>query len=397
MPVDILVPPLSQTSDSLHLLEWLKKPGDKVVKGEALFTVETDKASLEVEAPESGTLFEVYAEPQTDIAVRSVIGKILREGEIFPQKLESDKAEEQTFHEKMIPDVNSKREEQKTPADSSSTKRLFVSPRARKLAYENNLDLSKAVPTGVRGILVERDARLLMGKVQFTTKTESSPMSHIRQVIAKRMLESHMGTAPVSYMRETDATRLVALRNLVLSKLSANDIHPTYTDFFIHILCESLHQHPQLNGTFENGQLNLHSNMNIALAVDTDRGLIVPVLQGADQLTVRQITDQRKLIVEKAITGSLTPDELANGTFTLSNLGTLGIDFFTPIINPPQVAILGIGRIREIPAVKDGGIYIRSVVGLALTCDHRVIDGAPAARFLETFSQLVQSPNEAWL
>jgi pyruvate dehydrogenase E2 component (dihydrolipoamide acetyltransferase) len=130
--------------------------------------------------------------------------------------------------------------------------------------------------------------------------------------------------------------------------------------------------------------------------VDTDRGLIVPVLKAADQLTIRQIANQRKVIVEKAINGNVTPDELVGGTITLTNLGTLGIDFFTPIINPPQVAILGIGCIREIPSVKDGGICIRSVVGLALTCDHRVIDGAPAARFLETLSQLIENPDKSW-
>ncbi|MDP2964597.1 MAG: dihydrolipoamide acetyltransferase family protein [Pelolinea sp.] len=396
MPVDILVPPLSQTSDSLHLLEWLKKPGDKVVKGEALFTVETDKASLEVESPESGTLFEVYAKPQTEITVRSVIGKILREGETFPQKSEADKAEPQ-ITEEIIIQVESAPVEQKAPVDSKSANRLFASPRARKLANEKNFDLSHTVPTGMRGMVVERDARLLMEKAQPTARTESAPMSHIRQVIAKRMLESHQGTVPVSYMRETDATGLVTLRNQVLVELSESDIRPTFTDFFIHIVCVALMQHPQMNSTFENGQLILNRSVNLALAVDTDRGLIVPVLRDTDQLTVRQIANQRKVIVEKAMSGSVTPDELTGGTFTLSNLGTLGIDFFTPIINPPQVAILGIGRIRESPAVKDGEIYIRSVVGLALTCDHRVIDGAPAARFLETLNQLIENPSKAWM
>lgn len=396
MPVDIIVPPLSQTSEFLLLLEWLKKPGDKVVKGEALFTVETDKASLEVEAPEGGTLLEVYAKPQTEIAVRSVIGKILREGESLPQKSETGKAEVHIPAENILSAVSTPAE-QKAPVESESTNRLFVSPRARKLANDKNLDLSLAVPTGVRGIVVERDARLLMEKAHPTARTETGPSSRIRQLIAKRMLESHLETAPVSYMRETDATNLVALRNQVLTELSAGETRPTFTDFFIHIVCDALKQHPQLNATFENGKLILHANVNLALAVDTDRGLIVPVLKNADRLAVRQIANQRKVIVEKTIKGSVTPDEIAAGTFTLTNLGTLNIDFFTPIINLPQVAIIGIGRIREIPAVKIGGIYIRSVVGLALTCDHRVIDGAPAARFLDTLSHLIENPSKTWL
>ena len=395
MPIDIIVPPLSQTSDSLHLLEWLKKPGDKVVKGEALFTVETDKASLEVEAPESGTLIEVYAKPQTEIAVRSVIGKILKEGESLSHKSEADKADAQITSEKIVLDETIF-VEQKAPVKGKPSRQLFTSPRARKLASEYNLELSHAVPTGVRGMVVESDARLLIEKTRLNAKTESAPMSHIRQVIAQRMLHSHLETAPVSYMRETDATDLVALRNHALAELILGETRPTFTDFFIRILCEALRHHPQLNSTFENGQLNLHKNVNLALAVDTDRGLIVPVLKAADQLTVRQIANQRKVIVEKAINGNVTPDELVGGTITLTNLGTLGIDFFTPIINPPQVAILGIGCIREIPSVKDGGICIRSVVGLALTCDHRVIDGATAARFLETLSQLIENPDKSW-
>lgn len=396
MPVDILVPPLSQTSDSLLLLEWLKQPGDKVTKGEALFTVETDKASLEVESPESGTLFEVYAKPQTEITVRSVIGKILKEGELLPQKSGVENKEAQSLEEQMV-EIKPTIVEQKSPVRNNSTKRLFASPRARKLANENNLDLSQAVPTGLRGMVVERDALIILEKAKTISENSPVPVSHIRQVIAKRMLESHLKTAPVSYMRENDATNLVDFRNKVLADLSSGEIRPTFTDFFIFIICKALQQHSQLNATFENGKLSQHASVNLALAVDTDRGLIVPVLRNAEKLTIRQIANQRKAIVEKAIKGSLSPDELTGGTFTLTNLGTLGIDFFTPIINPPQVAILGIGRIRELAAWKDSGVYRQSVMGLSLTCDHQIIDGAPAARFLDTVCQLIEKPNKSWL
>ena len=396
MPVDILVPPLSQTSDSLLLLEWLKQPGDKVTKGEALFTVETDKASLEVESPESGTLFEVYAKPQTEITVRSVIGKILKEGELLPQKSGAENKEAQSLEEQVV-EIKSTLVEQKAPVGNNSTKRLFASPRARKLANENNLDLSQAVPTGSRGMVVERDALSLIEKAKIISENSPVPISHIRQVIAKRLLESHLKTAPVSYMRENDATNLVDFRNKVLADLSSGEIRPTFTDFFIFIICKALQQHPLLNATFENGKLSQHANVNLALAVDTDRGLIVPVLRNAEKLTIRQIAKFRKPLVEKAIKGSLSPDELTGGTFTLTNLGTLGVDFFTPIINPPQVAILGIGRIRELAVWKDSSVYRQSVMGLSLTCDHQVIDGAPAARFLDTVCQLIEKPIKSWL
>ncbi len=394
MPVEILVPPLSQTSDSLFLLEWLKKPGEKVIKGEALFTVETDKASLEVESPETGTLFEVYAKPQTDIAVRSVIGLILKEGEPIPQKLDQVASQPPVEKKESVEQVSKKQNES---LGAQPAGRLFTSPRARKLARENNLDLSQAVPTGMRGMVIERDAQLLARNNQPISRKEPTPPNHIRQVIAKRMLESHLGTAPVSYMRDSDATQLVKMRNQAVAGLSENSTRLTFTDFMIYITCRALEQHPEINSTFENGKSTLYKTINLALAVDTDRGLIVPVLRDAEKLSVRKIADQRKALVESAIKGSVSPENLAGGTFTLTNLGALGIDFFTPIINPPQVGILGIGRIRELPAIKDGGLFIRSLIGLSLTCDHRVIDGAPAARFLETLCQLIENPDDSWL
>jgi len=196
----------------------------------------------------------------------------------------------------------------------------------------------------------------------------------------------------VSYMRDADATNLVNLRNQILAKESFNENRPSFTDFMIFIICKALKQHPHINSTFENGQLILHGLINLSLAVDTDRGLIVPVLRNVDLLSIDQITTKRKTIVDKAKNGKLSKDDLLGGTFTLTNLGALGIDFFTPIINPPQIAILGIGRIRDLPVMIDNVFIIRSVIGLSLTCDHRVIDGAPAARFLETVCQLMEKP-----
>jgi pyruvate dehydrogenase E2 component (dihydrolipoamide acetyltransferase) len=246
-------------------------------------------------------------------------------------------------------------------------------------------------------MVIERDALSLLEKVNLSSRKSPAPMSHIRQVIAKRMLESHLETAPVSYIRDADATNLVDFRNRILTELSTGEIRPTFTDFFIFIVCKALQQHPQINSTFENGSVIQHSFVNLALAVDTDRGLIVPVLQNAELLTILQITKQRKTIVDKAIKGKLTQDDLMGGTFTLTNLGALGIDFFTPIINPPQVAILGIGRLRELPTMKDGILSLRNAIGLSLTCDHRIIDGAPAARFLDTVCQLIETPTKTWV
>jgi len=385
MPVDILIPPLSQTMDTLVLVEWLKKPGDAVKKGEMLFTVETDKATLEVESPASGTLYEVYAEPNSEIAVCSVIGKILTEGESAP-------AVKPTQEKVPIPEQKKSSDAAKkesTPAILviPSENRVFASPRARRLADLHHLDLAKATPSGPRGMIVERDLQPLHTQRKIG---KAAPMSSTRRVISQRMMDSHLGTAPVTYLCEADASELVKYREKLISVVAPVSLRPTYTDLFIRIVCLALRSHPQLNATLEGDTLTLHERAHIALAVDTDRGLIVPVLKGADLLNLGEITRQRSTLVERALAGKCTPDELSGGTFTITNLGIMGIDIFTPIINPPQVAILAIGSIREMPATINGGIYIRQRIGLGVTCDHRAIDGAPAARFLNEVRLLVE-------
>lgn len=400
MPVDILMPPLSQTSDTLLLLEWLKKPGDTVKKGEALFTVETDKASLEVEAPESGTLFEILAEPNTEIEIRTVIGRILKDGEqpLVKQDtavVESKQSEVPITKEVFAPSIAA------VQPPVQSQERSFSSPRARRLADQHRIDLSLVQASGPRGMVVERDVKLFMQqqpvkKEDSINSTTEIPQSSIRKIIAQRMMSSHLDSAPVTYMSEVDATELVKVRQRVLAGLNDKQTRPTFTDFFIWMVCQALKVHPQLNAVFQDDVLTLHENIDLALAVDTERGLVVPVIKHANALNLHQIAAQRAELVEHAQSGRLSADEMSVGTFTLTNLGSSGVDFFTPIINPPQVAILGIGRIREVPAVKDGGIYIRSVVGLALTCDHRVIDGAPAARFMQTLTHMIESPPEMY-
>lgn len=386
MPVDILVPPLSQTMDTLTLLNWVKKPGDTVKKGETLFTVETDKATLEVESPASGTLYEIFAQEDSEIEVRSVIGRILTEGEAaLKQEEEIARASTPTREQRSFKKSRPVREETQK-ASAIKPGRLFSSPRARRLAEERNLDLSQAVPSGPRGMIVERDLEALTPD---RGEGKGIPLSSTRKVIAQRMMNSHLGTAPVSYLCEADATELVHLREQILADLPESAERPTYSDLFIRIACVALEKYPDLNATIENGEVLLHAGVHISLAVDTDRGLIVPVMRDAHRLPIQQITQKRKQLVKRAITGKCTPDELSGGTFTISNLGMMGIDFFTPIINQPQVAILAVGRIRQVPAVINGVVHMRHMVGLGITCDHRVIDGAPAARFLNEIQKIL--------
>jgi pyruvate dehydrogenase E2 component (dihydrolipoamide acetyltransferase) len=434
MATDILVPPLSQTMDSLVFVAWLKKVGDPVEKGEILYQVETDKATLDVESPASGVLMEILADPGSEVLVKSKIGVITStEEKVAVQPLSSGSADQ---HENL-------------------QSRIFASPRARNLAKAEGISLNEVKATGPQAMIVERDVRAYLTthqekpaivratplakrvaeatgvdlgvvaqthqgevirradveavlaekqaptvqptEVGMSGKGHPVALTTLRKTIVRRMQQSHQNTAPVTINREVDATELVNLRTSILKESSVEQIRPTYTDFIVMILARILPQHPNLNAHFNGELFEVFEEQNIGIAVDNDRGLVVPVIHNVAHKGLLLLATERSRLIERALAGTLTLEELSGGTFTLTNLGTLGVDGFTPIINPPEVAILGIGRIRSVPAVYEEQITIRQIMVLSLTFDHRVIDGAPAARFLQDVTQLIEKPNLIWL
>jgi pyruvate dehydrogenase E2 component (dihydrolipoamide acetyltransferase) len=472
MAIDILVPPLSQTMDSVILVEWEKDIGDAVAKGEILFRIETDKATLEVESPGTGVLSEILVEPGSEVEIRSKIGTIAVDGEdlsiqrtLISGTQQTDRAdgEEKTVSAKVEltgPDG------ERLPVERQ--KRVFASPRARRLAEGKGVLLDRVKPSGPEGTIIERDVKAYLEEIESEPKvtpvarrmaekegldlsaltqtkpgeritrsvveaalkeqaveeigaipiapTSSKPvplladeaaglrerhkrveLTSIRRTIANRMQQSHQTSAPVTLTREVDATELVLLRERILKELDEQETRPSYTDFLIGIVARCLKRHPYMNGTYHSEILELIEEVNLALAVDTDRGLIVPVMVAVEGVGVLELARLRTDLVRRTLDGTVTPDELQGGTFTLTNLGTLGVDAFTPIINPPQIAILGVGRIRSMPAVYEDQITIRQMIYLSLTFDHRIVDGAPAARFLAEVAQLVEKPHLIWL
>ena len=198
--------------------------------------------------------------------------------------------------------------------------------------------------------------------------------------------------------RDVDATELVALRERILLDLASQDVRPTYTDFLVSMIARCLQQHPNLNATFDGEQLEIFDDVvHMGLAVDTDRGLLVPVLRHVEGQGLIALARQRSALVQRALDGTLAADELAGGTFTLTNLGALGVDAFTPLLNPPQIAILGLGRIRPVAGAVGNTIGLRQAMFLSLTFDHRAVDGAPAARLLVDIARLVERPDRVWL
>jgi pyruvate dehydrogenase E2 component (dihydrolipoamide acetyltransferase) len=330
------------------------------------------------------------------------------------------------------------------PLPAHRRARIFASPRARRLADEQAVQLSELTATGPQGMIVERDVRTYLESrpeapaitpvarrlaeargLDVTVLQAERPSARvtradveaalaqleavdaegvqwldvppIRRTIARRMVESQQAAAEVTLTRDVDATELVELRRQILEELSEGDPRPTFTDILVAIVARELRRHPRANATWDGQRIGLYTAVHVAVAVDTDRGLVTPVVRNADMRGLLDLTTERARLVQQALDGTIGPDDLTGGTFTITNLGPIGIDAFTPIINPPQTGILGVGRIRPAAAVHNGELCIRQRMFLSLTFDHRIIDGAPAARFLMDIVRLIEKPHLIWL
>lgn len=419
MAVEVLVPPLGTNVDTVTITAWHRADGEAVAAGDPLFSVETDKATLEVESPASGTLRAVGAKVGDEVEALSRIAWIAAPGEALPGD-----------------DVSGPREEPRADAPrgravpGAGGSRIFASPRARRMAEERGVDWRALAGTGPEGAVVERDVRaaleapptprptplarrvaaeagVAMDAVRGTgaggrvtrvdvaraargagEADETIAMSGIRGRIAERMLRGARETATVTLTTEVDATGLVEAR----SALTDEGLRVSYNDLLLAITARALREHPRLNASLEGEQILTRAAIDIALAVDTERGLLAPVLRGVDRLSLAEIAAGSAALIERARDGQAGPDELRGSSFTLTNLGMFGIDSFTPIINVPECAILGVGRIKPSPAVVDGRLAVRQMLWLSLSFDHRLVDGGPAARFLQRIAALVQAP-----
>jgi pyruvate dehydrogenase E2 component (dihydrolipoamide acetyltransferase) len=460
MATEVIMPKLGQTMEEGTIVEWLKQEGDPVGRGEVLFTTESDKATLEVEAPTRGFLRKILVPAGETVPVLTVVALITRTAdEDIPEyeaqfQVSGSRSQVAEAAASPTPEPETLRPETlKRPSG-----RIFASPRARKLARERGVDLAQVAGTGPNGRIVERDvvaylearpeatpvARRLAERtgldlrgvsgsgpggritkddveqalIEFraaepapptlpvpetgepeTLKPETlKPMTGVRAVVARRMSESHRTTAPVTLTTEADATAFVELRQRLKASLADElGFDLGYNDLLIKLVARALREFPYMNARLEEGggdegAIRHLREVNVALAVDTERGLLVPVVRDADRKGLVEIVRQVRDLVARAQSGQALPDELSGSTFTITNLGMYEVDAFTPLINLPETAILGVGRIKARPAVVDGELCVRQTMWLSLTFDHRLVDGAPAARFLQRIVQLIQEP-----
>ena len=386
MAEEIAMPRLGWTMEEGTLVEWLKTEGEQVETGEILFTVESDKALNEIETFSSGILCIPPGAPQPGdtVPVGTLLGYLLQTGEEMPTERASASGDPAS----PVP-VPATLHNQPTPAAKPpSTKgNPTISPRARRIANELNISWHHIKGSGQTGRIIERDIRAVTAQPPGST-------GHIRELIANRLWQSQNETAAVTLTTEADATGLVDLR--AGFKASQGTDAPTYNHMIAKLTALALGEHPALNASWQNGAPHQYESVHLGLAVDTEGGLLVPVIRDADSKSLAQIATEARALALKARRHTLGPDALQDGTFTISNLGMYGIDAFTPIINLPQAAILGLGRIVEKPAVFQGQVVPRALMALSLTFDHRILDGGPAARFLDRVRTFIEQP-DLWL
>ncbi|ABY94450.1 pyruvate dehydrogenase E2 component (dihydrolipoamide acetyltransferase) [Thermoanaerobacter thermohydrosulfuricus] len=377
MPVNVVMPKLGLTMKEGRVDRWLKKVGDIVKKGEEIVEVSTDKITNVVESPADGILAKILVNEGEIVPVATPIGIITAEGE----KLEEVEKSEEKF--------------------------IKATPVAKRLAKENNIDLSLITGTGPGGRITEEDVKKFISEQKVKTeeegpkkevaviegqaleKVERMPMDNIRKTISQRMKKSWSEIPHVTEDIKVDVTELVNLREN-LNHISDNKF--TYTDLIAKACVIAIKKNPVVNWSIEGEYIIKNSSINLGIAVALDNGLIVPVVKEADKKSLLELSKNIKELSERARNNKLTPDEIIGSTFTITNLGMYEIDSFTPIINPPESAILGVNKIYKEPVVLDDNIVIRHIIKLSLSFDHRLIDGATAAKFLLDLKKTLENP-----
>lgn len=402
---EVIMPKMGDGMEEGTLLEWLKKDGDAVKSGDVIGTIQTDKATLELEAPGKGTLTGILIEPGATVPVGQPIAAILKEGESLPEgwgsgsgskPTESQPVEESAKQEPKKEAPKSK--EESAPAAESS--RVKASPLAKKIAAESGIDLSTIEGSGPGGRIVEKDVRAAQnssvssapaGSAAPAGKDEKVKLNRLREIIAERTAHAK-STVPHFYVTvEVDLEKITAIREMFKEEEGGRI---SINDFVVRACVLALQAMPVVNSTFEGDHLLQHGSVNIGIAAAVDDGLLVPVIHNAHGMTLRDIADESKRLVTKARDGKLTPNEMQGSTFSISNMGMLDVDDFSAIINEPNAAIVAIASARKKVVVGENDeIEIRWRMNITGSFDHRVVDGAIGAEFMNLVKSGLENPS----
>ena len=417
MATDVKLPRLGQGMESGVIVRWLKSEGEPVAKGEPLYELDTDKVTQEVESELDGVLAKIVV-PEGDVEVGATVAVIESDG-VEPADADSTRQSKATGAEnEASAEDGAPQTAESGPASRSSVgatsgrgdadvrqapSRVKASPLARRMARERGVDLASLRGTGPEGrILADDVERAASGAAAPAASSvtppalpageiETVPLTSIRKTIARRLTEAW--SAPVFQLGvSADMTEVLALREQLVERLAEGDAKPTVNDVLVKLAGAALMRHIPVNATFTGEEIQRHPSAHVGIAVAAPQGLVVPVIRDADRRTVQEIARARADLVGRARDNKLTLQDMEGGTFTISNLGMFGVEQFTAVLNPPQVAILAVGAVKDEPVVTDGELDIAPIVQMMLTCDHRAIDGADGAQFLQTLVALIEQP-----
>ncbi len=459
MAVEVVLPALGLTVEKGTILKWIKSEGDRVARGDSLYEVEADKVTTEVESPAAGVLKKILVPVGVVVPILTVVAVITGEKEELPEKYLSliqkepekkERTEPVSTEEPSVVVTSAPGEIKALPAARRLAKerevalslirgtgpggtillkdvesflakgiqaapRILATPTARKLAERESIPLAAIKGTGVSGRVMKADVleekagprapevkpRLAEVKAPSTSKYELGqviPMNSIRKVIAKRMVQSKFTAPHIYFFNDVEMGKLTALREEIVADFEKYEgVRISMNDFFIKAVALTLREYPLLNAMASGEEIRIFPEINVGLAVAMEDGLIVPAIPRADQLGLREIALYRADMVERARQGKLTLEEMERGTFTISSLAQFDITFFTAILNPPQSGILTLGKMEERPVVKEGQVVVRRIITQGLSVDHRIVDGAVAAQFLQSLKQKLENPYYTFL
>jgi len=408
MVTKVLMEALSPTMEEGKLLTWLKQEGDEVSAGDVLAEVETDKAVMELQARGAGVLRKIVAAEGATVEVGSIVGVIADPDEEIPDLPAAGAAKKPAAAPKQPAEAKEEPEPETEPAPAPQPQaeaqpqepapaggRIKASPLARRMASERGLDLSRVTGSGPGGRIVKRDVEGAEAAVPAAAPAaeggwEDVELSQVRKTIAKRLVQS-LGPIPHFFLTtEIDMERAAEAREALNALGEGPKI--SYNDIILKVIATALRQHRACNAWWMDGTIRYFDDVHLSMAVAIPDGLITPVIRYAHRKSLREIAGEARQLAERARERKLTPEEYTGGTFSVSNLGMFDIEHFTAVINPPEAGIVAVGSIVERPVVADGELEVRKRMRLTMSCDHRVIDGATGAQFLQTVKRMLENP-----
>lgn len=405
MAVEVIVPSLGEVVEEVTILHWFKSEGDRVNKEEPLLEVESEKVTTEIGAPASGILGRILYPQGSKVGITQVVAIIVVEGEALPQA-----------YRELPSSTAARTVRQVTPISEKKIDRLRVAPVARKIAEKEGLDLALVQPTGPHGTIMKKDVEAYLASIQKQEEEtgrvgdvpaptaaraipgQKVPLTSMRKTIARRMVKSAFSAPHLCVFSELGMDALLEIReNLRASYKDPLEFRVSINDFLMKAVALTLKEFPYLNARWQEEEIQLLEEINIGLAVALEEGLIVPAIPGVDHLGLEEIARQRIELVERAREGKLQKIELERGTFTITSLASFGVSHFTAIINPPQSAILSVGATQQKLVMQEGKVCAKGVTIAGLSIDHRVVDGAYGAAFLDSLKRKIENPTITFL